>query len=1004
VKKILRRLLLGLLLALVLAGLAVALLFSSPVQTMLAQSALARQPALRASLGSLSASFGQAEITNLRFESGCAVLSLPTVEASLPVTNAFLHRKFQVRSLVAKGWTLDLSRCASLDRHDSKAGVNASGAEGQISPMGTVIAQWTAQLFGAILGHWALPDDTAFDKVELDGHVLLPGGPDLPPVQVHVVMEGANLVAGHESVFTVVADADLVESDLPLNAAALHGRVVVTFDSAGVLDRFGLQAEVGADGRGAKKLPPVTVDFAAAHAADGGTCSLALRCDSRTLVNLRARFLATANRFEGDWDADLQSGDLAPFLRRPLSAAGAAVGTGKFAAAADLSVVQVAGDLKVTTERIGDWKRSLEPIGAVTLTTGFDLTRAGAAVQFERLQMTLAGAHPVATVRTLQPFRVDAASGELQPADPRADWLEGTLQRLPLGWLAGWAPGWTLDGGDLTGGFVVRAASGGFTVRSTEPLSARGVSFLRMGRPLARNLDVSLEGQAERGSGGWQVHCAPFTIGRAGRRFVAANGTAALPANVYEPVVLGGKWESDLDVLAPEAGTTGPRLAAGRTTTGEFSITLGDLTTFSGSLSSVGHDPEIALTASVQGQVGAGGAGTFFGPVRLALGPKNVSEIGVECTLTGEVGSPLYLDLTGAQATWDHLCLLAAPLPAFRRLLLDGGGGAEATPHMEVPGPFWGDWTGRAKFAFDQLTVAGRDFAKASGYLEIGNDKVRLQNGRGDWAPHNRAQLEGTITFDGTAAAPYRLNATGSTEKLDAAPLFPPVAPGEDPVITGHFDLAATFTGAGNSWSDLLAHTQEEYRLTSTTGIIRFLKTSIAGINPEKSSRVSETMINSATSVSHLLGVKGDKLNSGQRTLAKNAEAVLQFSYRVAELGYSQAAVTAIRGADRTLRLADISLTTRDLQLTGDGRIGAVPDRPLAEQALDVELRVGIRDSLTVLVADAGLLSAQKDAAGYTLFGQSVHFGGTPGHIDCTQWHDLLFNAAKKPAGDKKSD
>ena len=998
-KKLLRRLLLGLLLAMVLAGIAVALLFSSPVQTMLARSALARQPALRASLESLSASFGRAEITNLRLKSGNAVLSLPTVEASLPVTDAFLHRKFQVRTLVAKGWTLDLSRCASLERRD---GTTADAATPAVA--GPVVAQWTTQIFGAILGHWALPGDTAFAKVELDGHVLLPGGTDLPPVQVHVVLEGANIVAGRESVFTVAADADLVQSDLPLNTAALRGRVVVAFDSAGVLERIGMQAEVGADGRGARKLSPVTVDVAAATAADGGTCSLALRRDARTFVNLRARFLAASGRFEGEWEADLQSAVLAPYLRRPLPSAVAAAGKGSFAAAADLSVLQVAGDLNAAVERPGDWVRSLEHSGAVTLTAGFNLTRTGAAVQFERLQVALAGAHPVATARTLQPFRIDAATGEVQPANPRADWLEGALPGLPLGWLASGASGWGLDGGDLTGGFVVRAVAGGFAVRSAGPLSVRGASILRSGRPLARNLDVSLEGQAERGPDGWQVRCTALTLGRAGRSFVAANGTASLPAITDEPVVLGGKWESSLAMSAAEDGTVGVRGGAGRTATGEFSVNLGDVTTFSGKLEATGHDPELALTASVQGRLSAGGSGTFFAPVRLALGTKEVSELGVGCTLTGEAGSPLYLDLTGAQVTWEHLGFLAARWPALRSLLLDERGADIAAPPPGAPRSFWGDWTGRVKFAFDELTVAGRTFTKPSGYLEGEHEKVQLRNGRGEWAPRKRVQLEGAITFDGTAAVPYHLTATGSAEKLDVASLFPPVASGEDPVMTGHFDLAATFTCAGNSWSELLAHAQEEYRLTSSTGIIRFLKTNLAGINPEKQSRVSDAMINSATSVSHLLGVKGDKLNSGQRNPAKNAEAVLQFSYRVAELGFSQAAVTAIRGADRTLRLTELSLTTGDLQLTGSGRLGAVADRPLAEQALDVELQVGVRGSLAALLADTGLLSAQKDAAGYTLFGQPVRFGGTPECIDGTQWHDLLFDAARKPASDKKGD
>jgi hypothetical protein len=54
VKRNLRRLLIGLLSVLALAGLAVALSLTPTVQTLVAQSILARQPGLRSSLGSVS--------------------------------------------------------------------------------------------------------------------------------------------------------------------------------------------------------------------------------------------------------------------------------------------------------------------------------------------------------------------------------------------------------------------------------------------------------------------------------------------------------------------------------------------------------------------------------------------------------------------------------------------------------------------------------------------------------------------------------------------------------------------------------------------------------------------------------------------------------------------------------------------------------------------------------------------------------------------------------------
>ena len=74
VKKNLRRVLLGLSLVFALAGLVVALSLTPAVQTQVARLMLARQPGLRSSLESVSASFGKAEVSDLRLQYDGAVL------------------------------------------------------------------------------------------------------------------------------------------------------------------------------------------------------------------------------------------------------------------------------------------------------------------------------------------------------------------------------------------------------------------------------------------------------------------------------------------------------------------------------------------------------------------------------------------------------------------------------------------------------------------------------------------------------------------------------------------------------------------------------------------------------------------------------------------------------------------------------------------------------------------------------------------------------------------
>jgi len=89
-------------------------------------------------------------------------------------------------------------------------------------------------------------------------------------------------------------------------------------------------------------------------------------------------------------------------------------------------------------------------------------------------------------------------------------------------------------------------------------------------------------------------------------------------------------------------------------------------------------------------------------------------------------------------------------------------------------------------------------------------------------------------------------------------------------------------------------------------------------------------------------------------------------------------------------------MTAPDERLTGKGQIGYAKGLALRDQAISLDLQVWVRGKLAELLATAGLLSAQKDAAGYCLLGESVHLGGTLGNIDVTRWHDLLAKAANR--------
>jgi len=1008
--KFIRPLLTCLVLALVLAAIFLAAAFSPDVQTWVAQMALAGQPGLHASLGSLSAGLAQVDITDLHLEVDGAVLTVPSLQARLPVTTAVWDRKVLVRSLVAKRWTLDLSRIP--EQKDARAQVVAApeggGGRGSSAQAEAVPAQKVARVFGGILSGWRLPCEVSLDGVDLEGDVLVAAPLGTAPARVHVTVKGGGIAAGHEGAFAIDAAGAVTDPKLPLTAVGAHGRLVVVMESPRTLNRIEIKANLSAEGGSFPEDLTLSAGVAAASGAGEETYTVDLSRGSRHLATVLARFPEAARRFVGTWKVDLRDSDLASFFPNRSLPSIAAAGDGDFDADAAFTRVHAIGRLNAVASHLGVLAPPLDRLGEVTLDARFDLAHSGQSVRVDRLSVSLGGARPAAVVRSLQPFNLDERTGDLKVADPRADWMEGSIQGFPLASLSSLTDGFTFAGGDATGEFVVRAANGGFALRPKTPFTAVGVSVQRAGRILGRGLDLSLSLLADYAPKGWQVQWAPFTVSSAGRRLATIEAKASRLAEADQPIAITGTWSADLEALASRPAIPGISWIKGRSASGDFSVSVETSTEVEGKLAVVGHDPGHSITSSVHADVDADGAVSFLAPVKIAFG-SNVSEVSAEGTWTGEEAGPrVDVKLTGEKVALEHLGLLAAPLVAAGNILLPassaaGAGGLQTPAGVRDRIPFWGDWVGRVKVAFDRLRAGDHDLDGVTGTFDVDHGSIHLENGRGGLSRHSRAKLEGSISFDAAAEFPYSLKATAAVDEVDAAPLFAAPQPGHEPVVEGHFSVASTLTGNGTSLDDLVGHMQEEFRLTSTAGIIRLLKTSVAESIPEVSSPVSDALGTVGTLVGSLFGVKGDSIYSGKNPVSKTAEAVLDFTYQIAEIGYDQITVTAIRGSDRTIHLVEMAMNAPDERVTGSGQITYVKGLSLSARPLSVELQFGARGRIAELLKVAGLLSSHKDDLGYTMLNQPIHFGGTLEHIDASQWHDLLAKAATQmPAGGKK--
>jgi hypothetical protein len=998
--KLLRRLLACLVVVLVLASMVFLAALIPAVQTWAAQAALAARPGLHATVGTLWVGFGFVDVTDLRLEPGGAVLKVPSLEARLPFYAAATGRRLYIRSLVAKGWTLDLSHlpAAGDPAAPGAPGPPGAAAAAPLYQAQAEAAQKAIRALVAALHAWRLPCDVTLDGIELEGDVILAPSPDGSPVSAHLAIAGGGVAPGHMGDFQV--SAEVHNTQLPVSPLSVQGDLFLTMDTPRTLSRIGIKTDLTSDASMRHGESALSVAFAASRGATGDAVSVDLARGDRAVANLVIRIGAGAPQYAGTWKVDLRDSEIAPLAPDQSLPSLAISGTGDFDADDAFGRIRAAGHLNVAAAHLGALEPRLDRLGAVTLDGSFEAIRSGDTIRVARLAASVAGSGPVAVVRILQPFELDARSRSVRPADPKGDWIDVSIRDLPLAWLPFLADRLTLTGGSATGEFLLRAADGGIALRAKAPLAAANVSVLGAGRVLGQGLDLTLPLAADWNPKGWRWQLSPAVVTHAGHPVATIDIQGSRAASGDQPVAVTAKWSADLDALSATLASSAPPWMAGHSTTGEVTAKVASSTELDGKISVEGHDPGHSVAISGHADLEDDGGVSFEGPVTITTGP-NSSQVAVKATWNGDMlGGGIDLSLSSDSVDLDHLRLLAAPLSTLAGVRLPGAPEAPGGAAKDAT-PFWGNWNGHIDASFGKLTAGTAEFNGAGGALYIKSGSIRLVGGH--WMlPHtNMAKLDGTLTFDPRSASPYTLTGAANLNEVDVAPLFPGSGPDKVPGLEGRFSVAGTVAGSGASLGELIANTREEFHLSSTNGILRLLATSVADSIPEASTPVTDTLNSVGSAVGAFLGKRGE-LENGKNPVSKTADAVISFTYEITEIGYDRIAITAVRSPDGSIRLAQFELTAPDEHLVGSGEIAAAPGRPLLSRPLGADLKFAFRGHAAELLAKAGALSASKDALGYALLGESIHLGGSVGHIDTSAWHDFLARAATRKQDGKK--
>lgn len=991
-KKVLRLFLIGVTVVAALLLLAVGLAFTSGFQTWVTRRALAAQPELRASVGRVEAGPGHVRLEQLRLVQAGATLTLPAVEIDLPLVAA-AREDFQIKRLVAKGWTIDLTQPAA------KSAMLAPTRSAEFSLLSAAYGAEAAPVaaatvFQGVFSQLKLPVDLRIDDVDLEGEVVIQVVEGQAPVRVQVVITGGQLGAGREGKFAFTASAALA-ANAPVNALTASGTITAAMDTPRTFSRLSAQIDATARGSQFPEGAKLALGLTAARANAGENYTVAIESAGRKLLGLQAAYPAPAGpplgvrELTGSWMLDLGDTDVAPFVLGRALPAFAAKGDGKFDADATWSGISASGHLDANADRLGAVRGELAALGAVKIATDFDLVLSGRSVRVTGFTAEIAGIAPVLTVRALQPFEFNAETSELKVGEPAKDLLSLDLQGVPVAWVQPFAKAMTISGDNLRGSFVVGARGGGFAVRPVGPLTLNNLNVAQGGRPWLRMIDLSLQASADYTPQGWQAELANLSVRSGAIVLLNAGVRAGQLAGKDQPVKIAGQWTANLPavllqpVVAGYAGLTAGKAA------GDFAASLGAKRElqFKFALTGLAADPRLvattlpSLSADVRADVDKDGRIVFNAPLLIERDGRKS-----DLTLAGNVvtqGAGLIVDahLTSSFLAVEDGQILAAPFAGGPEVPVRGPAVAAAPDRAAA----WSGVTGQLTLALKKVTYQQKfEMSELGGTIRIETALLKLDGLHAGLAEDSNFKLGGAVTFDAAAKEPYAMKGDFSLQNFNSVPLFQAFDPGKPATIEGKFNVAGQFAGSGINLAQLAARTRGDFQLNSKGGTCRLLQADV-------SDKLQKTQTTVAT-IGGLLGAM-----TGREKIADYAnrtQIVVEVADDWKEIPFDQLNVAIRRDSDLNILLQDFTLISPTKRIVGTGQIRYAEGTPLLGQSLDLRLQLGARGKTADLMNRASLLNGQTDNLGYVGFLAPIHLGGTLENPDTTEFRTALLKAA----------
>jgi hypothetical protein len=982
--KVARPLTIGIVVIAILLLVSLAVALNSSVQTWAARRALARRPDLHGSVGKVTVGFQHTEVKGLKIASHGAVLTLPSLILDLPMITAAAHERFNVKHLVAKGWTLDLTQVSRGEIPASPVQAPAASSAGfSLLPAAyagepvSLAAAKAPALFRGIFTALQLPVDLSVDALELEGEVILPRELGHGTSRLHVILQGGGLGAGKAASFGVKIAG--VTSDG--GAMTLSGTISATMDTPRTFTQVAAKIDSSVSGIQFPDGVTLRVATSAERVPSGENYTVLVAGPSRRLANLTGELVRADSRLAGTWQLDLQDSDLTPFLLGRRSPTFTASGQGTFETGGALDEIHAAGALNISAEHLDALRPELASFGPIKLVSDFDLLQHGQSLRLERLNATIAAESPVASINGLQSFEFNLKTGELRVADPSKDLVGISLTGLPLVWARAFLGDLVVTGGDIRGKFALSARDGGIGLRTETPLTIAAVGIARANETWIQDVDLSLSASGDYTPRGWQAEVADLVLSQKGDPLLTLTAKAGRLAGADQAIKATGNWKGNLTTLARQPVVVSKvQLKSGRAQ-GEFSASMDGTRSLELKLALselvAAHDEKLpAVNVEVRADIAAGGKTTFSVPVWFTADGRKSDILLVGTLVPGASASVVDARLTGENVVLQDVQLLGLLAAADRAPSKTAPSGSDAKP-------FWSALNGQITLALRKVIYTDTfEVSDVGGTIRLEPGSLKFDPVHAVFSPESDLKLTGGISFNVEAAKRYLLDADLTVNNFEAGAAFRALDPAKLPTVEGRVNVSSHINGSGANMGEVGETARGRFEVSSKGGVFRALATAL----PNERLQAAQSAL---SIVGGLLG----------GSAAETANATSEIVKILSEIPFDQLSLKAERDEDLNLVLKDFTLISPNVRLGGVGQVTYAAGKPLLQQALDMQITMGARGRLGELLGRVKLLKPEKDNLGYAVLSAPIKIGGTLAETDTSDLKNRLLAIALEKSG-----